>query len=57
MIRHAGNFCQRPEGERRGPRPELSVSGGAAREDEEEERDFLPRRERRSKMRGAAVAQ
>lgn len=36
MIRHAGDFCQGPEGEQKGPYPKPSVSGWAAREDEKE---------------------
>ena len=39
-MRHAGNFCQCPEGGQRGPCPEQSVSGGAAGEAGEEEQDF-----------------
>ena len=36
MIWHAGDFCQGPEGEQKGPYPKPSVSGWAAREDEKE---------------------
>ena len=36
MIRHAGDFCQGPEGEQKGPYPKPSVSGWAAREDKKE---------------------
>lgn len=40
MRRHAGNFCQCPEGGQRGPCPAQSVSGGAAGEAAEEGQDF-----------------